>query len=256
MQIDVYTSSGAKKGTAELPATLFEAPLNRGLMHQAVVMQQANRRRPVAVVKTRGEVVGSTRKIFQQKGTGRARRGPVRSPVMKGGGKAFGPRPERNYVQRMPRKMRHAALRACLSFQAKHGAIVGLEGYPAEVKTKSAVALLQKLPVQYGRRILIVTPAVHEQLKLSVRNIPNVSVITAAYLSPEDVLAARHIVFFVEAIAKAEEVFCKKGGTAHVRKEKEVQKGTVDASEPAAKKPVAKKKAAPKAAKKKSSPSK
>mgnify|MGYP000864750193 CR=1 FL=1 len=207
MTIDVYTATGTKKGTAALPESLFGAPVNEGLMHQALVMQQGNRRIGTAHAKSRGEVRGSTHKLFRQKGTGRARRGSIRAPLMRGGGKAFGPRPERNFTRSMPRKMRHAALRSCLSMQAKAQVMLGLENYGDEVKTAKATALLQKLPVEIGRRILFVTPERSAPLALSMRNIPNVKVITAAYLNPEDILVSKHIVFVADAITKAEKIF-------------------------------------------------
>ena len=207
MQVDLYTSTGTKKGTVDLPKALFEADVNEGLMHQALVRQQSNRRQSIAHVKTRGEVKGSTKKLFQQKGTGRARRGNAKSPTLRGGGKAFGPRNIANYVKDMPRKMRRKALFSCLSAKAKEGAIIGLEGYADEVKTKDAVKLLEKLPVELGRKILFVTAAPHEGLFLSIRNVPNVKAITAQHLNPEDVLGAKNIIFFVDAVKKAEEVF-------------------------------------------------
>jgi len=219
LTVDVYTSTGVKKGTAALPAVLFGAPINEGLMHQALVRQQSNSRAPIAHVKSRGEVRGSTRKLFQQKGTGRARRGSVRSPVLRGGGKVFGPRNTRNFTKDMPKKMRRAALRSCLSLQAQHRSIIALEDYANTIKTKQAWELLQKLPVECGRRILFVTPEKHEALRLSMRNIPNVKVITAAYLNPEDILVSKHLVFLVEALKKAEEVFGKEGREAKEARE-------------------------------------
>ncbi len=211
MTIDVYTATGTKKGTAELPEALFGAPVNRGLIHQMVVLQRSNARSPIAHAKRRGEVRGSTRKLFQQKGTGRARRGPVRSPLLRGGGKAFGPRSDANFQKRMPRAMRHRALCACLSLQAGRGAILGLENYPAEIKTKNVAALLGKLPVEVGRRILVVLPEKHEALALSTRNIPGVKTVLASYLNPLDVLGSRHIIFLVDALEKAAKVFGKEG---------------------------------------------
>ena len=209
LTIDVYTGTGSKKGTASLPAALFGAPVNEGLMHQALVRQQSNRRASTAHVKSRGEVQGSTQKLYRQKGTGRARRGSIRAPILRGGGKAFGPRNIRNFVKDMPKKMRRAALRSCLTLQAQQKSIIGLESYADTVKTKQARELLEKLPVECGRRILFVTPDKHEALKLSMRNIPNVKVITASYLNPEDVLVSKHVVFLVDALKKAEEVFGK-----------------------------------------------
>ena len=209
MTIDVYSATGAKKGTATLPKELFEATINDGLMHQALVRQQSNRRAAIAHVKTRGEVQGSTRKLYQQKGTGRARRGPANSPLLRSGGKAFGPRKVANFEKDMPKKMRRAALASCLSLQAKNKKIIGLESYPETIKTKEVVAMLSKMPVDLGRRILVVTPDSHASLALSVRNVPGVRIINAAYLNPEDVLVSHHIIFMVDALKKAEEVFVK-----------------------------------------------
>lgn len=207
MTIDVYTATGTKKGTATLPKELFEADVNEGLMHQAVIRQQSNERKSIAWVKRRGDISGSTRKLFQQKGTGRARRGSIRSPLLRGGSKSFGPSKLGNFIKNMPKKMRRAALFSALSVQAKANAIVGLESYPEEVSTKKMNELLAKMPVEIGRKILIVTPDKHLSLLLSARNIPNVQVMMAQYLSPESVLGSRHIIFMVDALKKAEEVF-------------------------------------------------
>ncbi len=218
MTIDVYSSGGDKKKSMELPASLFSADVNWGLMHQAVVMQQSNRRQSPAHVRTRGEVWGSTKKLFQQKHTGRARRGDIRSPSLRGGGKTFGPRNDKNYLKDMPQKMRHAALRSCLSLQASKGVICALEDYPAAIKTKTAAALLKKLPTQKGR-VLIVLGGKHDGLQKSLRNVPQVRCVYAAYLSPEDLLVARSIVFLSDAFKVAETVFGKQEG-APVKKER------------------------------------
>jgi len=210
MTIDVYTSTGTKKGTVELPSALFAAPIHTGLMHQAVRQQQGNRRAAIAHVKTRSEIRGSTRKIQPQKGTGRARRGPIRSPLLRGGNKAFGPRNVANFTRSMPHSMRRAALLSSLSYQAKRGVIVGLESYPDTVKTKQAFTLLQKLPVAIGRPILVVLPERQNGLMLSVRNIPRVKTLLVNYLNPEDVMHAQHVIFLTEALKKAEQIFTAK----------------------------------------------
>lgn len=210
MTIDVYTATGEKNGTMELPATLFAATINRGLMHQAFVRQLANARHPIAHAKRRSEVEGSTKKLYQQKHTGQARRGGVRSPLLRGGGKSFGPRSDQNFSKDMPRAMRRAALFSCLSLQAKRGAILGLEGYPQEIATKKAVSLLQKLPTKDARHTLIVLPGKHDGLTLSTRNIPGVLTVQVGYLNPRDILAATKIVFVADAVQKAEEMFGKK----------------------------------------------
>lgn len=210
MTIDVYTATGTKKGTVELPSALFEAPIQTGLMYQAVRQQQGNRRAAIAHVKTRSEIRGSTRKIQPQNGTGRARRGPIRSPLLRGGNKAFGPRNVANFTRSMPHSMRRAALLSSLSYQAKRGVIMGLESYPDTVKTKQAFTLLQKLPVAIGRPILVVLPERQNGLMLSVRNIPRVKTLLVNYLNPEDIMHAQHVIFLTEALKKAEQIF-----TAH-----------------------------------------
>lgn len=240
MKIDVFTATGTKKGSIDLPETLFGARINQGLMHQAVMLQQSNRRNAIAHAKNRGEVTGSTKKLYAQKHTGRARRGSVRSPLLRGGGKAFGPRSNANFTKDMPKSMRRAALLSCLSFRAKQGAIVGLESYPDTVKTKDMAALLSKMPVELGRRILLVLPARHRGVELSARNLQRVKTLDVNYLNAEDILNARHIVFFTEAIAKAEQLWGSD-------KERVIKTATPDTAEkkPAkkapSKKPVAKK---------------
>jgi large subunit ribosomal protein L4 len=226
MTIDVYTSTGAKKGTATLPKALFEANINEGLMHQAVIRQQSNVRNTVAHTKSRGEVQGSTRKLFQQKGTGRARRGSVRSPVLRGGNKAFGPKSNANFVLEMPKKMRRAALASSLSLQMKNGAVFGLESYPEEIKTKDARKMLEKMPVELGRKIIIVTADNNASVNLSVRNIKNVRTVMAQYLNPLDVLGSRQIVFMVDAIKKLEQIHGKEEVAAPKKAEEKAPTST------------------------------
>lgn len=211
MTIDVFTAAGQKKGTMELPPELFGSHINQGLIHQALVMQQSNRRSGIAHAKNRHEVAGSTRKLYAQKHTGRARRGSIRSPLLRGGGKAFGPRKEANFDKSMPKAMRRSALFSCLSFQAKKGSILGLESYPATIKTKALAELLQKLPVDAGRKVLFVIPEKHEALFLSCRNLHNVKTILVSYLNPEDIVASRSIVFVGDAVEKAMQLFGTKG---------------------------------------------
>jgi len=207
----------------DLPASLFGADVNYGLMHQMVVLQQSNRRQSPAHVKTRAEVSGSTRKIVAQKHTGSARHGNIRNPLMRGGGKNFGPRNDKNYTKHMPQKMRQAALRSALTVQAGKNAILGLENYPETIKTKAIHDLLKKLPVELGRRIVIVTAGAHKSLQLSARNIVNVKTVTASYLNLEDVLNARHLIFMVDAIDQAEAIFGKKVTETKKKAVKEVK---------------------------------
>ncbi len=208
MSIPVFTATGTKKGTMDLPSA-FTGKVNTALMHQALVMQQSNRRAPIAHVKNRGEVAGSTKKLFQQKGTGRARRGPVRSPLLRGGGKIFGPRNTVNFTKDMPKNMRRAALASSLAWQVKREAVIALEGYGDEAKTKSFVTLLKKLPVELGRRILVVADGVHRGLVLSGRNVPGVTVLDCQYLNVEDITVAKHVIFLTDAITKTQAMLTK-----------------------------------------------
>jgi large subunit ribosomal protein L4 len=224
MKIDLFSMTGAKKGTLELPEVLFGGPINLDLMNQAVVRQRSNRRVAIAHVKNRGEVVGSTKKPYPQKHTGRARRGGVRSPLLRGGGKAFGPRNERNFEKDMPKNMRRAALRSCLCFQAKRGAIIGLEGYADTIKTKDFHDLLKKLPVDIGRRIVFVMPEMHKGLWMSSRNVPGVKTLLVSYLNPVDLMGARSVVFVGNSIEKAVELFGKSASANRVLEVKETPK--------------------------------
>ncbi len=207
MKIDVYSKDGKKKGAAELPKALFEAEISEGLMHLALVRQQSNRRTPVAHAKSRGEITASTRKLFRQKGTGRARRGSVSANILRGGAKSFGPKSNRNFTKDMPKKMRRKALFSCLSQSAKDGKIIGLEGYGDDAKTKTFVTLLSKLPVAVGRKIVFVLPEHMEALERGAGNVPKVKTLLVQYLNPEDVLGAHHLVFVGEAVQVAERTF-------------------------------------------------
>ncbi len=218
MTIDVFSATGSKVKSMELPASLFGADTNWGLMHQAVVMQQANRRQSPAHVKTQSEVQGSTRKIRAQKHTGGARHGAIGNSLMRGGGKNFGPRNIMNYTQDMPKKMRHAALRSSLTVMAEKGAIVALESFPDTIKTKTLADLLKKLPIEHGRKVLLVSTAEHKALLLSARNVDAVHTVRAAYLNAEEILNARHIVFLVDAIDEADKLFGKKETVANTTK--------------------------------------
>jgi large subunit ribosomal protein L4 len=207
MKADLFTSAGKKKGTVDLPSLLFDAPINEGLMHFALLMQQSNRRAPIAHTKSRGEVQGSTRKLFRQKGTGRARRGSIRANILRGGAKAFGPKNNRNFTIDMPQKMRRRALFSCLSQAATDGKVLVLEGYGDDHKTKSFINLLSALPVSAGRKIVFVMPSPMEALERGASNVPGVKTILAQYLNFEDVLGAHHLVFLVDALKVAEATF-------------------------------------------------
>lgn len=202
MRVPVYDSQGNQVTEAELRDDIFGAPINEPLMHQALVRQLANARLGTAKTKTRGEVRGGGRKVWRQKGTGHARQGSNRAPHWPGGGKVFGPLP-RSYEQRMPRKMRHQALRSALSVKAAAAQLRLLDGLQmTEAKTKDMRALLHNL--QLDRSVLILMPERDEFVWRSARNLPNVKTLVAHYLNVRDLLHYDTILLPVQSLAVIE----------------------------------------------------
>lgn len=189
MEVSVLNMNGKKVSTIELPAAIFEAPVNVDLMHQAYVRQMANARLGTHKTKTRSEVSGGGRKPWRQKGTGRARQGSTRAAQWVGGGKVHTPRP-RDYGLRMPRKMRRAALRSALSVKAAEEGIVIIENitFP-EVKTSAAASMLKSL-VGDGKVLILIPDKSedYERVKQSTKNLPNVKTLLANYLNIRDLL--------------------------------------------------------------------
>ena len=209
MKIDLYTQSGAKSGSLELPKEIFEIPFNKDLVHQALVRQLANARSPIAHTKTRGEISGGGKKPFRQKGTGNARQGTIRAPHMRGGGVVFGPRNTRNFAKDMPKKQRRKALFSALSEKARQGEVIGLEEYKADgPKTKDFLELIKKLPV--ARNALIVIPEKDNTIQKSSSNLPNIKTILAGYLNIHDLQKYRTIVILKDSVKKLEEIFLTK----------------------------------------------
>jgi large subunit ribosomal protein L4 len=187
MKVPVLNMSGENVGEIELNPAVFEAPVNVSLMHQALTRQLANARQGNAKTKNRGEVNGSTRKMWKQKGTGRARQGSRKAPHWKGGGNVFGPQP-RKYTQKMPLQMRHAALRSALSVKAAGNGIVVLDQLALEkpsAKTMAAVLTNAKT----GRKTLVLLPERNENVELSIRNLDNATYLRAQYLNVRDLLS-------------------------------------------------------------------
>ena len=198
-------ANGAKGSKVELSDALFAAPINEGLVHQAVVRQMANRRLGTADTMTRGEVSGGGAKPWRQKGTGRARQGSRRSPQWKGGGVVFGPHP-RGYEQKMNAKMRRAALRAVLSAKAGEEALRVVEGFDLDkVGTKAFAARLAGWDA--AGKVLVVLAARDEVVELSCRNLRAVRVILADSLNVVDLLEADTVIFTRQALERAQEVY-------------------------------------------------
>jgi large subunit ribosomal protein L4 len=196
--------------TVELPAQIFEAPINKDLMHQALVRQLANARLGTHSTKSRGEVSGGGKKPWKQKGTGRARQGSIRAPQWKGGGKPFGPTP-RSYAKTMPREMRREALRAAVAAKIADGSLRVVDTVTADGKTKSLVASLTGLGVA-GASTLVVTASLPATLARAARNVPWLAVETPAHVSVYQLLRAAHVVFERSALTALEAALADGGG--------------------------------------------
>ena len=208
VNIPVHNLQGDVVGDAELQDSVFDVPFRQAVVHQAVVRLLANRRQGTAATKTRGEVVGSTRKLFSQKGTGRARRGSVKSPVLRGGGVAFGPHP-RSYRQKMPRKMRQLAFKCALSMKMREGGVWAVEELDMErPRTKDVVALLSS--VGQPRTTLILTVEAQPALALSARNLPGTTVRACSIVSTLDVMSTDKVIATVSALRKMESLWGSK----------------------------------------------
>ena len=192
MEVPVFNMAGEEVSTVELPASVFGSPINRGLMHQALVRQMANARLGTHKAKGRSEISKSTAKIYRQKGTGRARHGSRRAPIFVGGGVAHGPQP-RSYRKKMPRKMRREALRSALSAKALNGDIVLMDTVTCDVpKTRVMVEVIDRL-VEDNSALLIM-PARDENVEKSVRNIADVKMLMASYLNIRDLLGYEKVI--------------------------------------------------------------
>ena len=201
MEVDVLNMEGQKIRTVELPAQIFEAPINIDLMHQAFVRQMANARLGTHSTKTRGEVSGGGKKPWKQKGTGRARQGSNRAPQWVGGGKAHTPKP-RDYSLPMPRKMRQAALRSALSARASEKAIIVVEDLSlTEAKTKLMAQVMAKLVGDESAVILIPEKnPTFETIIRSANNLVGTKTMLANYLNIRDLLTYNKIVLPIQSL--------------------------------------------------------
>ena len=201
MKVDVVNMKGKKVSTAELPAEVFETPVNIDLMHQAYVRQMANNRLGTHKTKGRSEVAGGGRKPWRQKGTGRARQGSIRSAQWVGGGKIHTPKP-RDYSKHMPKKMRRAALRSALSAKAADEGIVVLDDISLEEPKTGLMA--QALDGLVGdASVLILIPEKsddYESVMRSTRNLPDAKALMANYVNIRDLLSYDRLVIPLPAL--------------------------------------------------------
>jgi large subunit ribosomal protein L4 len=196
--------AGETVGEVELQDSIFMAPVSKPLMHQAFERQLANARRGTHHTLTRGEVRGSTRKIYRQKGTGRARHGSMKVNLWPGGGVVHGPKP-RSYEKKMPRRMRRAAYRSALTVKAQDEQVVVLDALALNTpKTREIKTMIDRLGL--GGSVLIMLPDKNENVELSARNLPNVKTLRASYLNIRDLLGYDYLVLPQESLAVIEQI--------------------------------------------------
>lgn len=204
-EIPVYDIKGSEVKSMKLPEGIFNAPANASLIAQAVRVYMSNQRGGNASTKTRGEVIGSTRKIYRQKGTGKARHGANKAPIFVGGGIAGGPKPKDHSLD-LTKSMKKKALFGALTNKANAKEIVALtqEGLEKVNKTKEAYEFLKKLGFT-GKRVTVVFPKMEKSSFVkSIRNIENVEMVDAMSLNTYVVLKTKHLVFLESAVEALE----------------------------------------------------
>ena len=199
--LDVQNVEGKKISQVELADDVFSVPVKTSVLHQVVTMQLANRRAGTAAAKHRGDVTGSRRKLYRQKGTGRARRGDIKSPLLRGGGVVFGP-DDRNYTQKVSKKVRKLALKMALSSKLLENEVMVLDQLELEkIQTGAFVDVMRTLKLENA---LFVTEKKNENLELSSRNVPDVKVLRSEGLNVYDILKYRKLVLLEPAVKNIE----------------------------------------------------
>jgi large subunit ribosomal protein L4 len=242
--VKVRNLKNEEVGEVQLSDAVFDAPLNEGLIHAAVRNFMANARQGTSATKTRGDVSGAGRKLWKQKGTGRARIASLRSPLWKGGGNVHGPQP-RDWSYNMPKKMRQGALRSALSERVREGKVTLVDGWSLEKpKTKDFVASLGKLG--FAGKTLIVDSLDNENLILSTRNIRSAKVVNSFALNIYDLLYHEQLIISEAAVKELEQLLSpKKDVVAGAAPAEQVEAAAAADAEPAkpkrSRKPAAKK---------------
>ena len=210
LSVPVFNIKGEKIASLNLPKEIFDTKINAPLIAQYIRVYLANQRQGTASTKTRGEVSGSTRKIYRQKGTGRARHGSIKAPIFIGGGIVGGPRP-RDYSLRINKKQKLQALFSALTQKNKKNNIIALSDEFTEIKPKTKIFadFLQKLNL-YGKKILLVLPRIESKnIILAARNIANLKMIGATVINPYEILRNNKILITEEAVKVIKKHFIK-----------------------------------------------
>ncbi len=210
MKYEVLDQKGKKVGEESLPEEIFNKKINTDLVYQVITSQTANKRRSIAHTKDRGEVRGGGRKPWRQKGLGRARHGSIRSPIWIGGGVTFGPRKEKVFKKKIPKKMKRLALFMLLSDKTKRKLLIILDQLGLEeAKTKKIVEIFDKLPSK-KKKALLALPEIDKKIILAARNIPYIEIIQARNLNCLDLASFKYLIMPKESIEVIKKTFLKK----------------------------------------------
>lgn len=201
LTLSVYNIEGKETKTVELPKEVFAVTANPSLLAQAVRVFLVNQRQGNVKVKTRGEVIGSTRKIYRQKGTGKARHGAIKAPIFVGGGIAHGPK-QKNYHLKFNKKEKKIALHGALSSKLREKKIFGLDNKALTIKpkTKIFVDFLKKLKLSNRNNLIILSKMEKNNLILAMRNIPKISFTDINSLNPYLILKSNNLIFIENAL--------------------------------------------------------
>ncbi|MDP5039059.1 MAG: 50S ribosomal protein L4 [Candidatus Gracilibacteria bacterium] len=201
METKLLNQQGKEVGTVELNDSVFNVEVNKGLIHRALVYQLANARQVVAHTKTRSDRRGSTRKLYKQKGTGKARAGSSRSPIRKKGGVAFGPRNNVNFTLSMNKKERRLALLSLLTMKVQSNNLIILDKIDLkEIKTKDMLDIVNSIP--FEKNILLAIASKNELIEKSSSNLVNIKTILADYLNISDLLKYKTLVLLKDSLEK------------------------------------------------------
>ncbi len=199
--VDIINTQGEKVSEKELPDSIFNVPVKSSVLHEVVKMQLAKRRAGTAKVKRRSEIRGSRRKLFRQKGTGRARRGDIKSPVLRGGGVVFGPYPK-DYGFNVPKKKRALALKMALSSKLQSNELVVVDQFKMDrIKTKEFVETIKTIDRPDS---LIIIDGEDRNMELSSRNVKGVKVLRSRGLNVYDILRFKNLVLLESSIESIE----------------------------------------------------
>jgi large subunit ribosomal protein L4 len=204
-QVDVFNKDNKSVSKIDLPDDIFNVEVKNGLLHEVVRNHLANKRQGNASTKSRGEVRGGGRKPFKQKGTGRARAGSNRSPIWRGGGTIFGPKP-RDYSYKLPKKVKWGALSSALSAKVADGEVLVVdELILSGAKTKELAGIIKGLGLDTS--VLIITPKKDEALELSARNIPNVNIARMGELNVYSILSHDKLLILKDSVELMKEIY-------------------------------------------------